>query len=122
MNTQLDNYGRNAAGNGATLICEKAAEFGLPVIFAGDFQVNSNAKPYKNVVDTSFVDALAVAEKVEDKGATYHNYTETKQNLATSHVFVSRGLCAVSSYDLLTEKVDGGFVSAHWAIVTEIKY
>lgn len=122
MNTQLDNYGRNASGNGASLICEKAAEFGLPVIFAGDFQVNSNAKPYKNVVDSSFVDALTVAEKVEDKGATYHNYTETKQNLATSHVFVSRGLCAVSSYDLLTEQVDGGFVSAHWAIVTEIKY
>lgn len=122
MNTQLDSYGRNAAGYGAKLICDKAAEFGLPVIFAGDFVSTANAKPYKNVVGSSFADALTVAEKVEDKGATFNDYGNSKQNLATSHVFVSRGFCAVKSYDLLTELVGGGYVSSHWAIVTEIQY
>lgn len=122
MNTQLDSYGRNAAGYGAKLICDKAAEFGLPVIFAGDFASSSNAKPYKNVIGSSFTDVLTIAEKVEDKGATFNDYGNSKQNLATSHVFVSRGFCAVKTYDLLTELVDGGYVSSHWAIVTEIQY
>ncbi len=122
MNTQLDSYGRNAPAYGAKLICDKAAEFGLPVVLAGDFASNSNAKAYKNVVGSSFADTLTVAEKVEDKGLTFHQYGKTKQGLATSHVFVSRGLCAVKSYDLLTEQVGDGYVSAHWAIVTEIKY
>ena len=56
------------------------------------------------------------------KGGTYHNYTDKAGNGATSHVLVSRGFCGVKSYELLTDKVDGGYVSAHWAIVTEIRY
>ncbi|MBQ8382596.1 MAG: hypothetical protein IJX47_05245 [Clostridia bacterium] len=122
MNTQLDTYGRSAAGNGASLICEKAAEFGLPVILAGDFGVGSSGKPYKNVVGDNFADTLKVAETVVSSGATQNGYGTAEVTTATSHVFVTRGLCGVKSYELLTDLIDGGYVSSHWAIVTEIKY
>lgn len=122
MNTQLDTYGRSAAGNGADLICKKAAEFGLPVILAGDFGVGASGKPYKNVVSDNFVDALKIAETVVDSGATQNGYGDSKITAATAHTFVTRGLFGVKSYDLITELVDGGYVSSHWAILTEILY
>ncbi|MBQ7354567.1 MAG: hypothetical protein IJW62_03515 [Clostridia bacterium] len=122
MNTQLDTFGRSAAGYGASLICDRAAQFGLPVIFAGDFGTGSSGKPYKNVVADSFVDALSIADSVISSGATQNGYGSSNVTAATAHVFVSRGLCAVGSYQLLTDLVDGGYVSSHWAILTEIKY
>lgn len=122
MNTQLDSYGRSAAGYGASLICDKAAEFGLPVIFAGDFASASSGKPYKNVIADSFADSLSIAETVVSSGATQNGYGSTTVTSATAHVFVSRGLCAVERYQLLTDKVDGGYVSSHWAIVTDVRY
>lgn len=122
MNTQLDTYGNNAPGKGAEVICEKAAEFGLPVILAGDFASGTSGKPYKNVVNDSFADSLSIAETVINQGATINQYGSSNYSTATSHVFVSRGLCTVKSYNLLTDLVDGGYVSSHWAIVTEINY
>ncbi len=122
MNTQLDSYGRNSANYGASLICEKAAQFGLPVILAGDFATGSSGKPYKNVVGDSFADSLKIAETVDNSGGTVNDYGASKVTSATSHVFVSRGFCGVKRYDLLTDLVDGGYVSSHWAIVTEILY
>ncbi len=122
MNTQLDTYGTNAPAKGAELICNQAAEFGLPVILAGDFAVAKNTKPYRAVTGSSFADVLDLAETVGNTGATDNDYGENKSTKATAHVFVSRGLCSAKSYTLLTDLVDGKYVSAHWAIVTEILY
>ena len=122
MNTQLDDYGRTAAINGMKLIVEKAGEFGAPVILAGDMQDSAGSKTVTAATDATFANSLDIAETVVKKGGTYHNYTDKAGNGATSHVLVSRGFCGVKSYELLTDKVDGGYVSAHWAIVTEIRY
>lgn len=123
MNTQLDGYGRNAPLNGMKLICDEAAKFDVPVILAGDFNCASNGKPYTTAIDGSFADTLSIAETVQSKGLTYHAYGQSTSSLgATSHVLVSRGFCGVKSYALLTDLVDGGYVSAHWAIVTQIEY
>lgn len=123
MNTQLDDYGRNAPLNGSRLICEKAAEFDVPIILAGDFNCASNGKPYTTVTGDSFEDSVSIAETVVKKGATYHEYGASSAAAgATSHVFVTRGFCGVKSYELLTDLVDGGYVSAHWAILAEIEY
>ncbi len=122
MNTQLDPYGRSAAEKGAELICQRAANFGLPVIFAGDFASGSSGKAYKNVVADSFADTLAIADTVTNKGATVNDYGTAKETAATSHVFVTRGLCGVTGYSRLTDLVDGGYVSSHWAILVEIRF
>ena len=122
MNTQLDTYGRASAGNGAALICEKAGEFGLPVIIAGDFGSGVSGKPYKTVVADDFADTLKIAKTVVDSGATQNGYGSPDSTVATSHVFVTRGLCGVERYDLVTELVDGGYVAPNWAILTEIRY
>ncbi len=122
MNTQLDSYGTSAAGYGASLICERAAQFGLPVIFAGDFATGSSGKPYKNVVADSFADTLSIAQTVVNSGATQNGYGDATVTAATSHVFVTRGLCSVARYQLLTDLVDGGYVSSHWAILTDLQY
>ena len=122
MNTQLDPYGRSAAGYGASLICDRAAEFGLPVIFAGDFSAGSSSRAYKNVIAEGFADSLDIAKTVVSSGATQNGYGSTKITVPTAHVFVTRGLCSVKSYELLTNLVDGAYISSHWAIVTEIQY
>ncbi len=122
MNTQLDDFGRSAPINGMKLIVEKAGEFGAPVILAGDFQNGASSKPVTTATDATFENSLKIAETVVKQGGTYHNYEEDAGAGATSHVLVSRGFCGVKSYELLTDLVNGGYVSAHWAIVTEIRY
>lgn len=122
MNTQLDDFGRNAPINSMKLIVEKAGEFGAPVILAGDFQNTAASKPVSIATDASFENALTVAKTVVKKGGTYHKYEDAAGQSATSHVLVTRGFCGVESYELIDEQVDGGYVSAHWAIVTDIRF
>lgn len=122
MNTRLDEYGRSAPLNGVKLIVEKSSEFGVPVILAGDFQNSAGSKVVGVATGASFENAQSIAETVVNKGGTYHEYGEKTGNTATSHVLVTRGFCGVKSYNLLTDLIDGGYVSAHHAIVTEILY
>ena len=122
MNTQLDDFGRNAPINAMKLIVEKAGEFGTPVILAGDFQNTAASKPVSIATEASFENALTAAETVVKKGGTYHKYEDAAGGSATSHVLVTRGFCGVKSYELITDMVDGGYVSAHWAIVTDIRF
>ena len=122
MNTQLDDYGRTAAINGMKVIVEKAGAFGTPVVLAGDMQETATSKAVTAATDATFANSLDIAETVVKKGGTYHKYSDAAGNGATSHVLVFRGFCGVKSYELVTDLVDGGYVSAHWAIVTEIRY
>ncbi len=122
MNAHLDPYGRKAQASAAALIVEKAAEFSLPVIIAGDYQSLSTANAYKRTVEYAFMETSAIAKELGEVGKTvnaaFGNDKEFKK--ASDFVFTSSGDFDVKYYGLLKDKFDGLEVSSHWAILCEL--
>lgn len=122
MNTQLDAYGSKAPQNGMNLICQKAAELDCPVILCGDLVSTEAGKPYQAAISAGFLDSAAVAKSTDGVGGTVNNYGTSKESdKATDFVFTSVGNTRTQSYRVIRELIDGGYVSAHWAILAEIE-
>lgn len=121
MNTQLDSLGSRAQQNGVALLCERAAEFDCPVILCGDLQGNSTSRAYKRAINGGLLDASTIAKSVDGLGGTVNNFgTSEEESRATDFIFTAIGNSEVKSYLVIREKVDDGYVSSHWAILSEI--
>lgn len=124
MNTQLDAYGTTARSKGASLIVEKAEEFGLPVIFAGDFQAESKDASYSRVTESAFADTVYIAGEVGLTGPTVNGAfgNDEKFDSQSEFIFTSFGDFVVNRFTLLDDKVDDMYVSCHYALYTELGF
>lgn len=122
MNTQLDAYGTTARARGASLIVEKAAEFGLPVIFAGDFQAEASDDSYRNITESAFSDTALIASETGLTGPTVNGAFGNDERFDTQSefIFTSFGDFAVERFTLLDDKVDDKYVSCHYALFAEL--
>ncbi len=87
---------------------------GDPMILTGDFNMEVTAKGYQDL--TAY---FADVNTAEDPTPTYTDYgkIEGKQ---IDFCFVTPKTIAPASYRVMTEKVEGGFVSDHYGLAAEV--
>lgn len=122
MNTQFDPNGKNAQANGGALVASRAQEFGLPVLFGGDFQAGANGRAFRGM-GNFLLDSVTLSQREGDKSmVTVNNaFGDAAQlNRATDFVMVSRGDFLVRSHTTVTDLVEGGYASNHWPIVVDL--
>lgn len=123
MNTQLDPYGKNAQRNGAALIAERAASFGLPVILGGDLQTTTSSPAFSQLTGTVFQNTMSIASTVGERGKTVNEAfgnDQTNFTSASDFILTSYGDFRVESYTLIKDKVEDLFVSNHWPILCHV--
>lgn len=123
MNTQPDSYGGKAPANGMALITQVAASFDCPVFLCGDFTAGASGSVYKTASSAGFLDSAAIANVCDNAGGTVNAYGSAKDDdPATDFIMTRQGYSVVRSYRRITDLVDEGYVSSHWAIMAEIGF
>lgn len=123
MNTQPDSYGKNAPQNGMKLVSDVAASFDCPVILCADLVTNETGKAYQATTSGGFLDSASIAAEVQNAGGTVNSYGASKESdKPTDFIFTFMGKTTVSRWQRITDQVDGGYVSGHWALLAEIHY
>ena len=118
FNTHLDHVGEKAQLEGVKLINEeimKHTEY--PVILTGDFNVTPDSEAYKNVI---LKDTRVLTSYSENIG-TWHNFGKISNAEAPviDYCFINDNIKALS-YKVITDKVDGEFVTDHYPVLAEI--
>ncbi|MBR4286296.1 MAG: endonuclease/exonuclease/phosphatase family protein [Clostridia bacterium] len=121
LNSHFDHVGVTARKNSVDLILDKASEYkDLPVVFTADMNVVQGSDNYKQ-----FVNSKILRDTKFDTTDTmdYCTYHDTKPSLHTDdvidYVMVNNHFDTVS-YRVVTEGVDGRFVSDHYPIYADI--
>ncbi len=123
MNSHFDHIGISARKNSVSLILERAKAFGdTPVVFTADMNVKEGSANYTQFTESDyFYDTKYLAPDTMD----YCTYHDTKPNAhkddIIDYVMINEGFDAVS-YKVVTEGVDGRFVSDHYPIYSDIKF
>ncbi len=123
MNSHFDHIGVNARKNSVTLILEKAKTFGnIPVVFTADMNVKEGSENYKQFTESGyFYDTKYLAPDTMDY-CTYHD-TKPKSHKddVIDYVMINNGFEAIS-YKVVTEGIDGRFVSDHYPVYSDILF
>lgn len=119
FNTHFDNVSEDARTLGGKLIAERAAQltaqYGeIAVVITGDFNQDSSGTTCTALQNAGFVNASA-ASAIGDDRPTYHAWGEYTEGKPIDFVFTNDALRA-SDYTVCSEKVDGTFVSDHYAV------
>lgn len=121
LNSHFDHVGIAARKNSVDLIIDKAKQYSdLPVVFTADMNVKEGSTNYKQFVDSGVLRDTKFAAPDSMNYCTYH---DTKpQNHADDvidYVMINEHFDAVS-YKVVTEGIDGRFVSDHYPIYADI--
>ena len=122
MNSHFDHVGISARKNSVSLILERAKAFGdIPVVFTADMNVKEGSSNYLQFTESMyFYDTKHLAPDTMD----YCTYHDTKPNAhkddVIDYVMINDGFDAVS-YKVVTQGIDGRFVSDHYPIYADIK-
>ncbi len=122
MNSHFDHVGISARKNSVSLILERAKAFGdIPIVFTADMNVKEGSSNYLQFTESMyFYDTKHLAPDTMD----YCTYHDTKPNAhkddVIDYVMINDGFDAVS-YKVVTQGIDGRFVSDHYPIYADIK-
>ena len=107
-----------------TRLLDFAAQYDLPVIMTGDFNIEEGTELYEKIVTTplfggrTFRDAKFEADKTEDK-FTWHGYGKADPQ-KIDFCFVA-GKIDVKKYSVCDEKIDGEYPSDHHPLYVEFQ-
>lgn len=121
MNSHFDHVGISARKNSVDMIIERAKQFtDIPVVFTADMNVVEGSDNYNQFVNSDyFVDTKYRAPD----SMSYCTYHDTKPQLhkgdVIDYVMINDGFEALT-YKVVTEGIDGRFVSDHYPIYADI--
>ena len=121
INTHFDHIGIAARKNSVDMIVNKAKEFtDVPVVFTADMNVVEGSENYKQFVESDvFRDTKYLAPDTMNY-CTYHDTKpEQHKDEVIDYVMINKKFDAVS-YKVVTEGIDGRFVSDHFPIYADI--
>lgn len=121
MNTHFDHVGISARKNSVEMIIDKAKTFtDIPVVFTADMNVVQGSTNYNQFVDSGYFRDTKFAASDSMNYCTYH---DTKPDMhkddVIDYVMINDGFDALT-YRVVTEGVDGRFVSDHYPIYADI--
>lgn len=116
INTHLDHIGKIARRNSVKLIQDSIInKFMMPTVVCGDFNCESDSKPYKDMTsgDVLFKDAFLVAEKMVGVGYTFHSYGKSSKRKRIDYTFISPDVIAKRIFIPEEIKIGNTFLSDH---------
>lgn len=121
MNTHFDHIGIAARKNSVDMIIERAKQFtDIPVVFTADMNVKEGSDNYNQFVTSDY---FADTKFLAPDSMSYCTYHDTKperhEDDIIDYVMINDGFEAVS-YRVVTEGIDGRFVSDHYPIYADI--
>ena len=122
MNSHFDHIGIAARENSVKMILEKAKTFtDLPVVFTADMNVKEGSDNYNQFTQSDyFYDTKHLAPDTMDY-CTYHDTKPQKhKDDVIDYVMVNNKFEALS-YKVVTEGIDGEYVSDHFPIYADIR-
>lgn len=119
FNTHFDNVSEEARTLGGKLITERATRLsekysGIAVVITGDFNQDSGGTACTTLKNAGFINASDISA-TRDNRPTYHAWGEYTEGKPIDFIFTNGALRA-SNYTICSEKVDGTFVSDHYAV------
>ncbi len=122
VNTHLDNTSAEAREAGASQIAAFIGERftpDMPVVFTADMNTGEGSAPYR--IMTGFLQDARYAAADSEGTDTYHNCTpEDKPVVILDYVMCSKNI-AVNVFRVVTDGVDGRFVSDHFPIYADLR-
>ena len=121
MNTHFDHVGISARKNSVEMIIDKAKTFtDIPVVFTADMNVVQGSTNYNQFVDSGYFRDTKFATSDTMNYCTYHDTKpESHKDDVIDYVMINDGFDALS-YRVVTEGIDGRFVSDHYPIYADI--
>ena len=123
MNSHFDHVGITARKNSVDMIINKAKEFNdIPVVFTADMNVREGSDNYIQFTQSGyFRDTKQFAPDTMDY-CTYHD-TKPKNHKddVIDYVMINDSFEALS-YKVVTEGIDGRYVSDHFPIYSDIRF
>lgn len=115
-NTHLDHEGKFAQAQGISLILNRIAsdyaEWQLPVILTGDFNVKPDSVVYKSVIGFNGCGAPLI-DVTENVGPTFHAYRPAEVGIKIDYIFTNLPCDSSKSFTARDEK-DGVYLSDHY--------
>lgn len=119
INTHFDNVSAEAREYGAKLVRQKAESFHVPVVITGDFNCGTEEKPYQILAADPFVNTQLTAKQSGEAG-TYHEWGAIHPPEGLDYCLASKKDFIVNTYKVLNEKIDGRYVSDHYAVCVSL--
>ncbi|MBE6755249.1 MAG: endonuclease/exonuclease/phosphatase family protein [Clostridia bacterium] len=119
LNAHLDHQGENAKKNGLALVLEKAQSFDMPVVITGDFNFEKGTELYSDFAKAGFSDTQDMAEETM-YGKTYHANKGGEDGLPIDFIMVNNEINDVKTYKIIRDQVDGGYISDHYPIFSDM--
>ncbi len=121
LNSHFDHIGITARKNSVDLILDKASEYAdLPVVFTADMNVKQGSDNYKQFVNSKILRDTKFDTTDSMDYCTYHDTKPEKHSDdVIDYVMVNNNFDTVS-YRVVTEGIDGRFVSDHYPIYADI--
>lgn len=123
MNSHFDHVGITARKNSVDMILSKAKEFtNTPVVFTADMNIREGSDNYIQLTQTGyFRDTKQFAPDTMDY-CTYHD-TKPKNHKddVIDYIMINDSFEALS-YKVVTEGIDGRYVSDHFPIYADIRF
>ena len=121
MNSHFDHVGIAARKNSVDMIIERAKQFtDIPVVFTADMNVVEGSDNYNQFITSDYFDDTKYRAPDSMSYCTYH---DTKPQLhkgdVIDYVMINDGFEA-HTYKVVTEGIDGRFVSDHYPIYADI--
>lgn len=121
MNSHFDHVGISARKNSVDMIIERAKQFtDIPVVFTADMNVVEGSDNYNQFITSDYFDDTKYHAPDSMSYCTYH---DTKPQLhkgdVIDYVMINDGFDALT-YKVVTEGIDGRFVSDHYPIYADI--
>ncbi len=123
INTHFDHVGVVARRKSVEMIIEKAKSFPLmPVVFTADMNIVEGNENYLQFVNSDFFsDTKYMAlDKDETSKCTFHDTTPKEHEGCVIDYIMVNGNWEVKKYRVMTEGIDGRFVSDHYPIYSLI--
>ncbi len=122
INTHFDHKGEEARRNSVEMIIEHAKTFtDIPVVFTADMNVVEGTENYNQFVNSNYFDD---AKKLAPDTMNYCTYHDTKpeehEKDVIDYVMINKDFKALK-YVVMTEGIDGRFVSDHYPIYAIIE-
>lgn len=122
FNTHFDHIGVAARRNSVEMIVERAKSFAaLPVVFTADMNVEEGSENYNQFVNSGFFrDTKKIAPDTMNC-CTYHDTEPEKHAKDIIDYVMINDKFKAFTYKVMTEGIDGRFVSDHYPIYADIE-
>ena len=121
INSHFDHVGIEARKNSVELIINKAKEFkDIPVVFTADMNVRQDGENYNQFVESGVLkDTKFIAPDTMDY-CTYHDTKPTQHDGDVIDYVMINDKFDATVYKVVTEGIDGRYVSDHYPIYADL--